>query len=67
MPSCTASSSRPEHAAKGHRGDLRDIYAVSYVVLSLPPQPESFGGTVLEPLGEGRLVVAYAQWRGGDP
>jgi glycosyltransferase involved in cell wall biosynthesis len=44
----------------GHRSDLRDIYAVSDVVLSLSTQPESFGRTVLEPLSEGRPVVAYA-------
>ena len=44
----------------GHRNDLRDIYAVSDVVLSLSTQPESFGRTVLEPLSEGRPVVAYA-------
>jgi glycosyltransferase involved in cell wall biosynthesis len=43
----------------GHRGDLRDIYAVSDVVLSLSTQPESFGRTVLEPLSEGRPVVGY--------
>lgn len=44
----------------GHRTDLRDIYAVSDVVLSLSTQPESFGRTVLEPLSEGRPVVGYA-------
>ncbi len=44
----------------GHRTDLRDIYAVSDVVLSLSNQPESFGRTVLEPLSEGRPVVGYA-------
>ncbi|EED33527.1 glycosyl transferase, group 1 [gamma proteobacterium NOR5-3] len=43
----------------GHRGDLRDIYSVSDIVLSLSTQPESFGRTVLEPLSEGRPVVAY--------
>lgn len=44
----------------GHRSDLRDIYAVSDVILSLSTQPESFGRTVLEPLSEGRPVVGYA-------
>lgn len=44
----------------GHRNDLRDIYAVSDIVLSLSTQPESFGRTVLEPLAEERPVVAYA-------
>ena len=44
----------------GHRSDLRDIYAVSDVVVSLSTQPESFGRTVLEPLAEGRPVVGYA-------
>lgn len=50
-----------EHVSfTGHRGDLRDIYAVSDVVLSLSTQPESFGRTVLEPLSEGRPVVGYS-------
>ena len=44
----------------GHRDDLRDIYAVSDVVLSLSRQPESFGRTVLEPLSEGRPAAGYA-------
>lgn len=43
----------------GHRSDLRDIYSISDVVMSLSTQPESFGRTVLEPLSEGRPVVGY--------
>ncbi|HRO37689.1 glycosyltransferase family 4 protein [Thauera sp.] len=44
----------------GHRGDVREIYAVSDCVLSLSSTPESFGRTVLEPLAMGRPVVGYA-------
>ncbi|MCG8426827.1 MAG: glycosyltransferase family 4 protein [Chromatiales bacterium] len=43
----------------GHRGDVRDIYAVSDVVLSLSTKQESFGRTVLEALSLGRPVVGY--------
>jgi glycosyltransferase involved in cell wall biosynthesis len=47
----------------GHREDIREIYALSDVVLSLSTKPESFGRTVLEPLAMGVPVVGYA--RGG--
>ena len=43
----------------GHRGDLREIMAVSDVVLSLSQQPESFGRTVVEALAMGRMFVGY--------
>ena len=43
----------------GHRGDLREIMAVSDVVLSLSQQPESFGRTVVEALALGRRFVGY--------
>lgn len=43
----------------GQRGDLRDIMAVSDLVLSLSTQPESFGRTVLEALSLGIPVVGY--------
>ena len=43
----------------GHRSDVRDIYAVSSVVLSLSTKPESFGRTTLEPLSMGIPVVGY--------
>jgi glycosyltransferase involved in cell wall biosynthesis len=44
----------------GPRRDLREILAISDVVLSLTSQPESFGRTTLEALGLGRPVVGYA-------
>ena len=47
----------------GHRSDMREIYAVSTLVLSLSAQPESFGRTVLEALSLGTPVLGYA--RGG--
>ena len=43
----------------GHRGDLREIMAMSDVVLSLSQQPESFGRTVVEALSLGRRFVGY--------
>lgn len=43
----------------GGRSDLREILAISSVVLSLTTQPESFGRTVLEALGLGIPVAGY--------
>jgi glycosyltransferase involved in cell wall biosynthesis len=43
----------------GARADIRDIYAVSDLVLSLSTKPESFGRTVAEALGQGVPVVGY--------
>lgn len=43
----------------GQRNDMREIYAMSSVVLSLSNRPESFGRTVLEPLSMQVPVVAY--------
>ena len=50
----------------GHRADMREIYALSTLVLSLSAKPESFGRTVLEALSLGRPVVAYAQGGVGE-
>jgi glycosyltransferase involved in cell wall biosynthesis len=50
----------------GHRNDVREIYAVSDVVLSLSGKPESFGRTVLEPLSMGIPVVGYAHGGVGE-
>lgn len=44
----------------GHRNDLREIMAVSNIVLVLSRQPESFGRTALEALSLGTPVVGYA-------
>jgi glycosyltransferase involved in cell wall biosynthesis len=43
----------------GHREDMREIYAVSAIVLSLSSKPESFGRTSLEALSLGTPVIAY--------
>ena len=43
----------------GHRGDLREIMAVSDVVCALSQQPESFGRTVLEAMAIGKPVLGY--------
>lgn len=44
----------------GNRSDMREIYAVSDVVLSLSKKPESFGRTVLEALSMGTPVLGYS-------
>lgn len=44
----------------GARADMKEIYSVSNVVVSLSSKPESFGRTVLEALSMGVPVVAYA-------
>ena len=43
----------------GRRDDIRDVYAVSNLVLSLSNKPESFGRTVLEPLCMGIPAAGY--------
>ncbi len=43
----------------GHRGDLREIMAISSIVLSLSREPEAFGRTTLEALSLGIPVVGY--------
>ena len=50
----------------GHRGDLREIFSVSALVLSLSTQPEAFGRTVLEALALGVPVAGYAQGGVGE-
>ena len=50
----------------GHRADVREIYAISTLVLSLSIQPESFGRTVLEALSLGVPVVGYAHGGVGE-
>ncbi|MBY4676441.1 glycosyltransferase family 4 protein [Marinobacterium arenosum] len=43
----------------GNRSDIRDIYAVSDLVLSLSTKPESFGRTSLEALSLGVPLAGY--------
>ncbi len=43
----------------GFRNDVREIYTVSNIVLSLSSKPESFGRTVLEALSLGIPVIGY--------
>ncbi|MDX1519487.1 MAG: glycosyltransferase family 4 protein, partial [Gammaproteobacteria bacterium] len=43
----------------GHRDDLKNVMAVSDVVLSLAREPEAFGRTALEALSMGIPVIAY--------
>lgn len=50
----------------GQREDLREIMAVSDIVLSLSTQPESFGRTVLEALSMGVPVIGYGHGGVGE-
>ncbi len=50
----------------GHRSDMKEIYSVSNVVLSLSTKPESFGRTVLEALAIGTPVIGYDQGGVGE-
>ena len=43
----------------GHRSDLRELMAVSDIIMALSQQPESFGLTVLEALSLGKPVIGY--------
>lgn len=44
----------------GHRGDIRDVMAVSDVVYSLSLDPEAFGRVSLEAMSIGKPVIAYS-------
>lgn len=48
------------------RGDVRDVYAVSDLILQCSNQPESFGRTVVEALSLGRPVLGYAHGGVGE-
>lgn len=43
----------------GHRSDIRDIMAISQIVLSLSTEPEAFGRIPLEAISLGKPVIAY--------
>ncbi|WP_109125437.1 glycosyltransferase [Dyella sp. C11] len=48
------------------RADVRDIYAVSSLILQLSNKPESFGRTVIEALSLCRPVLGYAHGGVGE-
>lgn len=48
------------------RNDVRDIYAISALVLQLSNKPESFGRTVIEALALCRPVLGYAHGGVGE-
>jgi glycosyltransferase involved in cell wall biosynthesis len=48
------------------RDDVRDIYAISALVLQLSNRPESFGRTVIEALSLCRPVLGYAHGGVGE-
>lgn len=43
----------------GHRSDIREVLAISDIVMSLSLQPEAFGRTTIEALSLGIPVIAY--------
>lgn len=43
----------------GHRSDIRDIYAISNLVLAVSTKAESFGRTALEPLSLGVPTLGF--------
>ena len=47
-------------ALVGHRSDLREVMAVSDVVISCSTDPEAFGRVTLEALAIGKPVAAYS-------
>ncbi len=60
LQSLAASLNLSDHVTfTGHRTDLKQIYAMSSIVLSLSFTPESFGRTVAEALSIGIPVVGY--------
>lgn len=50
----------------GSRRDVREVYAVSSVVLQLSVQAEAFGRTVIEALSIGRPVLGFAHGGVGE-
>lgn len=50
----------------GHRNDLKEIMAISEIVLSLSREPEAFGRTTIEALSLGIPVLAYAHGGVGE-
>lgn len=50
----------------GHRGDLREIMAISGIVLSLSREPEAFGRTTVEALSLGVPLIGYSHGGVGE-
>lgn len=50
----------------GHRGDMREVMAVSDLVFSLSRDPEAFGRVSLEAMALGKPVVGYAHGGVGE-
>ena len=48
------------------RSDVREVYAISDLILQCSTQPESFGRTVVEALSLGRPVLGYAHGGVGE-
>lgn len=44
----------------GYRGDVREVMAMSKIVVSLSKEPEAFGRTTIEALSLGIPVIAYS-------
>lgn len=56
---CVAQGLTDRISFTGHRSDLKEIMAISDVVLSLSREPEAFGRVTLEALSLGKPVIAY--------
>ena len=54
-----AAGLQPYVAITPPRADMRELYAVSELVLQLSEQPESFGRTVLETFASGRPLLGW--------
>ena len=50
----------------GFRRDIKEVYSMSNLVVSLTTKPESFGRSVLEPLSLGIPVIGYDQGGVGE-
>ena len=50
----------------GHRSDLREVMAVSDVIISCSTDPEAFGRVTMEALAIGKPVAAYAHGGVGE-
>ena len=50
----------------GYRSDIKEVYAMSNLGVSLTTKPESFGRSVLEPLSLGVPVIGYDQGGVGE-
>lgn len=63
---CTELGLQDDVTFTGLRSDMKEIYAISDLVVSLSSKPESFGRTVLEALSLGTPVLGYSHGGVGE-